>query len=69
MTAAKRPHQAYHAIVEDEPGSPTTLMLWARGEALAVIVLGPSDCVRVASDLLNAARRRYGRLPRHEATS
>ena len=48
MTAA-----AYHAIVEDAPGKPTTLTLWCRGDALAVIELGPADCVRVASELLS----------------
>ena len=35
--------------------------MYAGDEALAEMQLGPSECVALASDLLLAARRRYGR--------
>jgi hypothetical protein len=55
------PASATRAVVTDSPGEPTTLTLYAEDIALAAVVLGPADAVWVASDLLNAARRRLGR--------
>jgi hypothetical protein len=55
MTAATR------AIITDPPGEPSTLTLYRDDDALAAIPLGPADAVRLASDLLLAARRRFGR--------
>jgi hypothetical protein len=62
MTAAVR------AVVTDPPGEPTTLALYVEGteEAAATIILGPAQCVALASDLLNSARRRFGRLTEAE---
>jgi hypothetical protein len=58
---SKSPIPATRAVVADAPGEPTTLTLYDESGGLAVIVLGPADAVRIASDLLNAARRRFGR--------
>jgi len=57
------PLPATSAVVADPPGEPTTLTLYAEDSALASITLGPAECVALASDLLNAARRRFGRAP------
>jgi hypothetical protein len=52
--------KATHVVVSDPPGDPTTLTIYNETSALA-IHLGPSECVALASDLLLAARIRYGR--------
>jgi hypothetical protein len=52
---------ATRAVVTDPPGEPTILTLYGEDGALAAIPLGPADAIALASDLLNAARRRMGR--------
>jgi hypothetical protein len=59
----KPPLPATRAIVADPPGEPTTLTIYDEDGGLASIVLGPAECIALASDLLNAARRRFGRPP------
>jgi hypothetical protein len=49
-------------VVTDPPGEPTTLTLSNDTNAIA-IPLGPAECLALASDLLLAARVRYGRSP------
>ena len=66
MGHADRTPIAGRGVVSDPPGSPTTLTLYAADQALAELQLGPAEAVALASDLLLAARRRYGR-PAHEA--
>ena len=53
--------RAGRAVISDPPGSPSMLMLYTGDEALAEMQLGPAEAVALASDMLNAARRRYGR--------
>jgi hypothetical protein len=59
----KPPIPATRAVVADPPGEPTTLTLYNEDGGLASIMLGPAECIALASDLLNAARRRFGRGP------
>jgi hypothetical protein len=49
-------------------GPACTLALYVDGseEPVPTIVLGPAQCVALASDLLNSARRRFGRLTEAE---
>ncbi len=47
--------------VVDPPGASTMLTLYTGDQALAELPLGPAEAVALASDMLNAARRRYGR--------
>ena len=54
---------ASHFQVADPPGEPTTLALYGPAGALAAIVLGPAECIALASDLLASARVRMGRPP------
>ncbi len=60
------PPVAGRAVVSDPPGAPSMLTMYAGDQALASLELAPSECVALASDLLLAARRRYGR-PSQEA--
>ncbi len=55
------PPVAGRAVVTDPPGAPSTLTMYAGDQALAALELAPSEAVALASDLLVAARRRYGR--------
>jgi hypothetical protein len=59
---SERPVPATRAVVADRPGEPTTLALYNDDGGLASIVLGPTECITLASDLLNAARRRFSNL-------
>jgi hypothetical protein len=52
---------ATRAMVIEQAGEPTKLVLTSDDGALASLVLGPADAIALASDLLNAARRRLGR--------
>ena len=52
---------AGRAVVSDPPGAPSMLTLYAGDQALAELQLAPAEAVALASDLLLAARRRYGR--------
>lgn len=54
---------ATRAVVADPPGEPTTLTMHDESGAIATLTLGPAECIALASDLLNAARRRIGRGP------
>lgn len=54
-------NHATRAVVADPPGEPTTVTLLGESGALAILALGPAECIALASDLLNAARRRLGR--------
>ncbi len=56
-----RPPVAGHAVISDPPGSPSMLTLYSADVALASLELAPSEAVALASDLLLAARQRYGR--------
>jgi hypothetical protein len=42
---------------------PTTVTLYDANGALTSIALGPAECIALASNLLNAPRRRFGRGP------
>ena len=53
--------RAGRAVVADPPGGSTTLTMYFADKALAELPLGPAEAVALASDMLNAARRRYGR--------
>lgn len=57
---------ATRAVVSDPPGQPATLTFYDDDGPLGSIVLGPAECLALASDLLLAARVRYGR-PREGA--
>lgn len=61
MTIPAQSPRASRAIVADCPGAPTTLSLYDSAGPLGTIQLGPAECVALASDLLLAARLRYGR--------
>ena len=52
---------AGRAVVSDPPGPPSMLALYAGDQDLAALELAPSEAVTLASDLLLAAHRRYGR--------
>jgi hypothetical protein len=52
---------ATRATLIESGGEPLKLVLRSDDESLAVLTLGPADAVALASDLLNAARRRLGR--------
>ena len=52
---------AGRGVVSDPPGASTLLTLYTGDQALAELPLGPAEAVALASDMLNAARRRYGR--------
>ena len=54
---------AVRCVVVDEPGEGCVLAMYEDGSesVLAHIVLGPADAVRIAADLLQVARRYYGR--------
>ena len=52
---------AGRGVVSDPPGASTMLTMCAGERALAQLPLGPAEAVALASDLLLAARRRYGR--------
>jgi hypothetical protein len=54
-------HPATRAMVIEQPGEPIKLALCDDASALASLPLGPADAIKLASDLLNAARRRMGR--------
>ena len=58
---------AGRAVIADPPGAPTVLTLYAGDQALASLELAPSEAVALASDMLLAARRRYGRAKQEEA--
>ena len=62
LTAHNNPAPiAGRAVVADPGGGPTVLTMYAGDQALAALELAPSEAVALASDLLLAARRRYGR--------
>jgi hypothetical protein len=52
---------ATRAIVVEQAGEPSVLTLYGEDGEPAAIPLGPADAMHLASDLLNAARRRLGR--------
>jgi hypothetical protein len=52
---------ATRALLIEAAGEPIKLAQCSDDESLAVLTLGPADAVALASDLLNAARRRLGR--------
>ena len=54
---------AVRCVVVDEPGEGCVLALYQEGDdsTLARIQLGAADAVRIAADLLQVARRYYGR--------
>jgi hypothetical protein len=54
-------HPATRAMVIEQPGEPIKVAPCDDGTALASLVLGPADAIKLADDLLNAARRRMGR--------
>ena len=58
-TQPAAPPEASRAIVAD--ADVTALTLYRDDDALAAIPLGPAEAVRLASDLLLSARRRFGR--------
>jgi hypothetical protein len=45
----------------EQAGEPVKLLLCADDAMLASLILGSADAIALASDLLNAARRRLGR--------
>jgi hypothetical protein len=47
-------------VLGDPPGKPASLTLYDDAGALGSVELGPAECVALASDLLLAARLRYG---------
>ena len=51
-------------VVIKPPGRPITLELYADAisDPVATIVLGPADALNTATELLIAARRRFGRM-------
>ena len=55
------PPVAGRGVVSDPAGASTLLTLYTGDQALAELPLGPAEAVALASDMLNAARRRYGR--------
>ena len=61
MDHADHPPVAGRGIVSDPPGGSTTLTMYFADKALAELQIGPAEAVALASDMLNAARRRYGR--------
>ena len=61
MDRDDHPSVAGRGVVSDPPGATTTLTLYTGDQALAALQLGPAEAVALASDLLLAARRRYGR--------
>ncbi len=61
MDQAEPTPVAGRGVVSDPPGGSTTLTMYAADRALAQLPLGPAEAVALASDMLNAARRRYGR--------
>jgi hypothetical protein len=56
------PVSATRAVIADPPGEPTGLTLYSDNGPVASITLGPAECVALASDLLTAERRRFGRV-------
>jgi hypothetical protein len=46
--------------IDDRPGEPTALTLTA-GDLELSIGLGPAECIAIAGELIQAARRRMGR--------
>ena len=52
---------AGRAVVSDPQGAPSMLTIYAGDQVLAALELAPSEAVALSSDLLLAARRRYGR--------
>jgi hypothetical protein len=50
---------AHRAVVAD--GEDIRLVLYTGDECLSDLPLGPADALRLARELLNAARRRMGR--------
>ena len=59
---------AGRGVVSDPPGAPSLLTLYTGDQALAQLPLGPAEAVALTSDLLLAARRRYGRLSTETGT-
>ena len=52
--------QTARISIDDRPGEPTALTLSA-GDLVLSIGLGPAECVAIAGELIQAARRRMGR--------
>ena len=52
---------AGRAVVSDPPGPPSMLTLYAGDQDLAALESAPTEAVALASDLLLAVHRRYGR--------
>lgn len=52
---------ATRVIVVDRPGDATAVELYRADQCVVTLQLGPVECVALAADLLNAARRRFGR--------